>query len=822
MKTGLAHSACTARTALAATLTALLLFTSCGGGGGGGGNSPPPPPALKINTDNLPEGTRGQEYFLWLDASGGNRPYEWSVSAGSDPLPPGLSLTSTGNLSGTASSNGAFDFTVQVRDVDGRTASRSLSITVRDPVTITSIPMPSGVTSRDYTYTLEAAGGAPPYQWTLTAGHLPTGLTLNSSGVVSGKPSLPGYFYLTFTAQDSVQRIATINRELRINELLAVETSSLPNINVGASVEIGLHSQGGVQPFQWSLAPGSAALPEGLTVTTTPDGSWGWIQGVVTQPGDFTFTVQVTDSSVPPQTATRDLRLIVGNKLFIQEGYLPVGVVERNYRESVKTFGGTPPYSWKIASGTLPQGLALDAASGEIFGTPEVPIEYATIQVEVTDSSNPAETAKAYIVLTINPPVAFRTVFLPDAIIGVDYGGTWLVAQYGKPPYTFRQVAGDLPAGISLGNLGGMGTAIQLSGTAANIGLSQFTMEVMDSSSPPTVATKEFSIRVVTLLKILTTGLPQGWVGEPYTAALSAEGGVPPYSWNGLWMPQGLTLDESSGTITGTPKYPAYQSAYIEVRDSAEIPQIAETYLMPPIAVRVVIASRLPAGMPDVPYKVKLGLTGGTAPYTWSLSSGNLPEGLSFDPATWQIYGTPTAEGTSNFSVKVTDTGPPVQTVTRALSLTIASDLGRNDSPATATPISNGKIRASISPFADPVAGPANPDHDFYELTANPGSVVTVETTAKRLFPVSPIDTVLEIVDAAGNRLATCRAYTYGLFDQSCLNDDIEQENTQDSRLEFQAPESAIGPVTFFVHVFSWDGNARPDYVYDLTVSGAN
>ena len=44
----------------------------------------------------------------------------------------------------------------------------------------------------------------------------------------------------------------------------------------------------------------------------------------------------------------------------------------------------------------------------------------------------------------------------------------------------------------------------------------------------------------------------------------------------------------------------------------------------------------------------------------------------------------------------------------------------------------------------------------------------------------------------------------------------------QDSYLKFQAPESTTGPVTFYVRVFSWDGSARPDYVYDLVVSGAN
>jgi len=164
---------------------------------------------------------------------------------------------------------------------------------------------------------------------------------------------------------------------------------------------------------------------------------------------------------------------------------------------------------------------------------------------------------------------------------------------------------------------------------------------------------------------------------------------------------------------------------------------------------------------PNVLCRVNLGLFGGTAPYSWTITTGPLPSGLNLNSSTGQIIGTPTTEGTSDFTVQVTDTGPPVQTTSKALSLTIRSDLGRNDSPATATPISNGTFRASISPYSDPVTGPANPDSDYYELTANPGAVVTVETMAKRLTPESPLDTVIEIVDAEGNRFSTCRTYTW-------------------------------------------------------------
>jgi len=216
------------------------------------------------------------------------------------------------------------------------------------------------------------------------------------------------------------------------------------------------------------------------------------------------------------------------------------------------------------------------------------------------------------------------------------------------------------------------------------------------------------------------------------------------------------------------------------------------------------------------------------------LVSGTLPAGLSLYPTAGLIYGTPTREETRTFVVQVTDTGPPVQTVTRELTLRITNSLGRNDTVATATPLSNGTFRASISPYADPVTGPANPDSDYYELMADPGAVVTVETQAKRLVPESPLDSVIEIVDSEGRRFTTCRnegssdglqAGTYDptptAFDDICANDDIEIGVIQDSKLEFRVPGTVGTPVTFYVRVLDWSGNARPDLVYDLVIKGA-
>jgi hypothetical protein len=182
-------------------------------------------------------------------------------------------------------------------------------------------------------------------------------------------------------------------------------------------------------------------------------------------------------------------------------------------------------------------------------------------------------------------------------------------------------------------------------------------------------------------------------------------------------------------------------------------------------------------------------------------------------------------EKTSTFTIQVSDPGPPAQTTApQTFELTVASGLGRNDSIATATPLSNGTYLASISPYADPPNGVGNPDSDYYKLTANPDAIVTVETMAKRLNPPSQLDSVIEIVDASGTRLTTCSPVTSttGPFDQPCMDDDIQTGIVQDSKLTLQIPSGASGPQTFFVRVLDFRGDARPDLVYTLTISGAN
>jgi hypothetical protein len=164
-------------------------------------------------------------------------------------------------------------------------------------------------------------------------------------------------------------------------------------------------------------------------------------------------------------------------------------------------------------------------------------------------------------------------------------------------------------------------------------------------------------------------------VGSSYSATLAATGGTTPYTWKVTSgsLPGGLSLNTSSGAITGKPTAAGTASFTVQVTDSSSPAKTASANLSITISAPLsVTTTSLPGGTVGSSYSATLAATGGTTPYTWKVTCGSLPAGLSLNTTTGAITGKPTAAGTSSFTVQVTDSSSPAKTASANLSITVS------------------------------------------------------------------------------------------------------------------------------------------------------
>jgi hypothetical protein len=226
-----------------------------------------------------------------------------------------------------------------------------------------------------------------------------------------------------------------------------------------------------------------------------------------------------------------------------------------------------------------------------------------------------------------------------------------------------------------------------------------------------------------------------------------------------------------------------------------------------------ITTTTLPGGVIGTAYSQTIAATGGTGARNFTVTTGALPAGLTLAAATGVISGTPTGPAaTANFTVTVTDAGTPQQNDAQALSIAISTTVvGRNDTIATATALTNGSFAASISPSGHPNSV-FSPDEDYYAITTTAASTVTVDIDGRELG--STIDSVIEIVGANGVPLSTCTPN----FNSVCIDDDETPGSNLDSFLQIQV----AGATTFYVHVLEFRGDGRPDLTYTIEISGIN
>ncbi|HEY1497655.1 MAG TPA: putative Ig domain-containing protein [Candidatus Solibacter sp.] len=616
-----------------------------------------PPLNLVCGTCGNSKATVGSAYASTLSVQGGTPSFTFSIVSGS--LPPGLTLNPTnGAITGTPTATGTYMFTSKVGDANGTVDTAQCSITVvASPVNLDCGSCSSNKATVGVTYTskLTVSGGKATYTYSIISGALPAGITLKSDGTISGTPTTAGSY--TFTSQ-----VVDANGYTDTATCTIVVGGGTPvNLDCGAcnnnsTGKVGslftpatLALSGGKAPYVYSIVSG--ALPPGLTLNT----STGAITGTPTTAGTYTFTSKVVDANGSTDTATCTI-IITGSAINLDCGACKAGKATLGVAYS-STFSVTGAYgsvTFSIISGALPTGLTLDKTTGKISGTPTAAGTF-TFTSKVVDSMGNSDTDICSVTVAAVPlDIQCGSCSTGNGTVGNPYSATFAVTG-GIAGYSFSVSSGSLPAGLTLNTSTGV-----LSGTPTTAGTYTFTTTVRDSKGTTDYISCTIAVVAVPLdIQCGTCGNSRATAGTSYSVTLAATGGSPSYTYSiySGSLPPGLTLTASTGVISGTPTAAGTYTFTSKVTDSkgkTDTVTCTITVVVSPVNLACGTCGANKAQLGSA-YNSTLQATGGVGPYTYAIVTGSLPTGLSLNPSTGLISGTPTSDGTFAFTSKATD-----------------------------------------------------------------------------------------------------------------------------------------------------------------------
>lgn len=480
--------------------------------------------AIVLAPASLPAGTSGTAFSQTITASGSSGPFTYSVVAGA--LPAGVTLSPGGLLSGTPLANGTFNFTVRASESGGCFGQRAYSLDLTCPTIVLSpVYLPDGAVGLGYTANISAAGGVAPVVYTVSAGTLPAGLLLTSSGGLEGTPTAAGTSVFTITATDAAG--CTGSRAYTADIFATSPVSSVAASTTGIAITSGTPCVS--VPFVYTR--GENAPVRGVTVSFQLDATKlalcgppvasvhlaGFFTGFtntnvqVVDDGGGAYTVDVsllgspcgitaggtlftldlqsvgpdgTGAITVTRVKSRDCSNVAvavmagpaaalriqNTPLVMAPPTLPNAQAGTAYSQALTVEGSVAPLTFSVSAGSLPPGITLSTA-GVLSGTPTAIGSFAFTASASDADGVPA--SRAYTLVVTCPVIALTPPVLPDAQTGVAYSQT-LVATGGTAPYTFTLTSGSLPAGLTLSAAG------EIAGVPSSSGAEVFTVTATD------------------------------------------------------------------------------------------------------------------------------------------------------------------------------------------------------------------------------------------------------------------------------------------------------------------------------------------------------
>ncbi len=470
-------------------------------------------------------------------AFGGKPPYSYSFNTSN--LPPGVSVSSAGVLSGTPTAPGTFTITASDSSSPAQQATQVISIQAVSSIQLQCAFPTTASAGQSYSGSCTTAGGNPPYTYKLSQ-PLPGGLTGTATAPASGSTlytynvtgtlSFSDYGTQTFT-------ITAVDSSMNMSPPQTVTVTITP-VPLGLSCNANVEAIAG-QPFlQTCFGTGGAppysfaatGLPSGLTINTAT----GIISGTPATAAQSTVSLTLNDSS--GQNASETLNFsVINSKLALVCDFSASLVTGAPFSTACKTYGGTGPFAYSVLAGTLPAGLTLSASTGAVTGSPTTagPV---TFTLQVTDSEAPAASARQTVSVLVNPTaLTILTASLPTPNSALPYAALPIAAG-GTPPYSYSISAGALPSGLQQDTSTGAITSV--SGGTLATGAYSFTVQVTDAASATATQTYSGTISAALVQNFTSYALPNA----------SGANGITAGPDGAMWF---TTLDQTGGNLIG-------------------------------------------------------------------------------------------------------------------------------------------------------------------------------------------------------------------------------------------------------------------------------
>ncbi|MCX6855869.1 MAG: putative Ig domain-containing protein, partial [Verrucomicrobia bacterium] len=612
-------------------------------------------PALVMSPSALSSGVQGSAYSQMMAAGNGTTPYTWTVPVGT--LPPGLTLSTGGSLSGAPTLPGSYTFTIRATDARNCVVDTGYTLAISCPtLTVSPASVLDATLAAAYSPTnFTVSGGAAPYTWS-TTGMLPTGMSLSSAGALSGTPSgAPGLYNFTVIVTDANLCSGSRAIGLTVNcGSFSITPATLPaSTQYAAYTAQTISASGGTAPYTWSISSGG--LPTGMSLSSA-----GVVSGAPTAtPGTYNFTARATDGFACQ--STRSYAFVVNcPPVAVATAALNGAVQFTSFTQTLTANSGTAPYSWTLTAGTLPTGMNL-STSGVLSGTPT---QVGTFPLTFRAADTNGCTATRALSLTVACPlISLTPTTLTNAQNNTAYNQQ-LSATGGTSPYVFSRISGAIPTGMTFTSQG-----LLFGSPISGPGNYTFTIQALDASGTCS-GSQSYTLTVTCpTITLSPATLSNGTVGTSYTSSLSSTGGTAPYAYSILSgsLPAGLSVS-ASGLISGTPTAAATASFTIQSRDAFNCTG-TRAYTLTTICPTITITpSTLDDAYYNLAYSQQLSAAGGTGPYTWSVVAGVPPSGITLS-STGLLSGTSIAFGMATFSVRATDAYGCQSTISTSLTV---------------------------------------------------------------------------------------------------------------------------------------------------------